>query len=221
MNWNQQFDEYCERLGPGLWAEPLNFLSNGFFILSAAIILILALKKNMPLQLKQSWLIGIILTSLVGIGSGLYHSFSTLWAQIADVGAIALYVFWAIPTWLIKVHRKPRSWLIYCVLITVIGSYLGSLIASYYSLNGSEGYLGIALCLLFLGYQDRLKNGSKSRIFEASLTFIISLCFRSIDQYACSWVPIGTHFAWHATNAGVLYLVNLSMLEFEESKLSS
>jgi len=29
-------DGYCERVGPGLWAEPLNAVSNAAFLIGAA-----------------------------------------------------------------------------------------------------------------------------------------------------------------------------------------
>ena len=35
MDWMAPLDGYCERLGPGLWAEPLNFLSNAAFLVAA------------------------------------------------------------------------------------------------------------------------------------------------------------------------------------------
>ena len=35
-HWRSHLDLYCERLGPGFWAEPLNAVSNAAFILAAA-----------------------------------------------------------------------------------------------------------------------------------------------------------------------------------------
>jgi hypothetical protein len=35
MNWTQAVDIYCERLGPGLWAEPLNAVTNVAFFVAA------------------------------------------------------------------------------------------------------------------------------------------------------------------------------------------
>ena len=37
MHWTAQLNDYCERLGPGLWAEPVNFLSNAAFLLAALV----------------------------------------------------------------------------------------------------------------------------------------------------------------------------------------
>ena len=35
-SWLTPVDNYCERIDPGFWAEPLNALSNTAFILAAA-----------------------------------------------------------------------------------------------------------------------------------------------------------------------------------------
>ena len=36
MDWTQPIDAYCERLGAGFWAEPLNAVSNLAFLVAAA-----------------------------------------------------------------------------------------------------------------------------------------------------------------------------------------
>ena len=38
MNWSEPLNLYCERLGPGLWAEPLNAVSNAAFFIAAALL---------------------------------------------------------------------------------------------------------------------------------------------------------------------------------------
>ena len=35
MAWTDPIDAYCERLGPGFWAEPLNAWTNLAFLLAA------------------------------------------------------------------------------------------------------------------------------------------------------------------------------------------
>ncbi len=37
MDWLAPIDAYCERLGPGVWAEPVNALTNLAFLAGAAI----------------------------------------------------------------------------------------------------------------------------------------------------------------------------------------
>ena len=40
-SWLTPIDSYCERLGPGFWAEPLNAAKNGAFLAAALYALVL------------------------------------------------------------------------------------------------------------------------------------------------------------------------------------
>src|SRR3546814_4103286 len=85
-------DLYCERVGPGLWAEPLNLVTNLAFIL-AGVLLVVALRRAEPAVRRDPAIIGLaVLVLVVGIGSGLFHSFATRWAALADVIPIALLI---------------------------------------------------------------------------------------------------------------------------------
>ena len=67
--WTDYIDEYCERLAPGLWGEPLNALSNiGFFIAAWLIWRTLAGRQRVgDLRALD------ILLFLVGLGSLAFH----------------------------------------------------------------------------------------------------------------------------------------------------
>ena len=39
IDWTAPLDHYCERLGPGFWAEPFNAFSNAGFLAAAGLIL--------------------------------------------------------------------------------------------------------------------------------------------------------------------------------------
>lgn len=69
-------DLYCERLGPGLWAEPLNASSNLTFLIAAWAIWHLADVRH---TLSGSiWLL-VVLVIAIGTGSLLFHTFATRW----------------------------------------------------------------------------------------------------------------------------------------------
>ena len=38
MDWSAQVDNYCERLAPGFWGEPINAFTNLAFLIAAIII---------------------------------------------------------------------------------------------------------------------------------------------------------------------------------------
>ncbi len=71
-------DNYCERLGPGLWAEPLNALSNLSFLIAAFVAWRL-LQRGAAVDGSHKILVLLIAT--IGIGSGLFHTYATVWAK--------------------------------------------------------------------------------------------------------------------------------------------
>ncbi len=62
-----RIDAYCERLGPGFWAEPVNALTNAAFVLAA--ILMWRRWPEEPLCRALSLVLGVI-----GVGSFLFHT---------------------------------------------------------------------------------------------------------------------------------------------------
>ncbi|MCD8494126.1 MAG: ceramidase domain-containing protein [Alphaproteobacteria bacterium] len=85
---NEFIDIYCERLGPGLWAEPLNALTNAAFFIAAVLAYLLARKEN-----KLDWRSGILigLVAIIGTGSTLFHTIATFWAMLTDSIPILIY----------------------------------------------------------------------------------------------------------------------------------
>ena len=81
-------DIYCERIGPGLWAEPFNALTNLAFF--AAALGSWRLIQHSP---HRSYGMGVLvaLVASIGIGSALFHTFATKWAQFLDVLPILLF----------------------------------------------------------------------------------------------------------------------------------
>ncbi|HEY9615965.1 MAG TPA: ceramidase domain-containing protein [Microcoleaceae cyanobacterium] len=85
---NDYIDIYCERVTPGLWAEPLNALSNVAFLMAAWAIWRLA--RQQPKIPTGIWILMTLAIS-IGIGSALFHTFATQWANLLDVIPIGLF----------------------------------------------------------------------------------------------------------------------------------
>jgi hypothetical protein len=200
---NDYIDLYCERIAPGLLAEPLNALSNISFLIAAWAIWRLA--KQQQKQVSAGLRMLIALAVSIGIGSGLFHTFATTWANLLDVIPILLFQLWFL-------------WLYSRQVIRLKHGYAGVLIAVFYFasnfskqftniLNGSLSYAPALLVLLGLGmYHCQQHKHEPLVLLQATGVFFVALLCRTLDQIACPYFPIGTHFLWHFCNGILLYL---------------
>src|SRR5918997_3789181 len=86
-------DVYCERVGPGLLAEPLNAVSNISFLLAAWAAWVLA-KRTRTLSAGVRVLIAI--AASVGIGGILWHTYPTPLTLTLDFFPILIFIVWFI-----------------------------------------------------------------------------------------------------------------------------
>ena len=201
MDWSVYLDNYCERLAPGLWGEPLNTISNLAFLIAAAIMLRRARGHGL---IKADILIGLL--AFVGVGSLLFHTYATRWSAMAD----ALPIFLFILVYLYAASRdfigmKP-GWAFAVVLaFPVYAGYTGNLLEAIPGIGGSAGYATIPP--IILGYAALMvSRAPETARFLAlgAMLLIISIFFRSIDLPVCASFPPGTHFVWHLLNAVML-----------------
>lgn len=207
-SWSSPIDAYCERLGPGFWAEPLNALSNGAFLIAAALALVLWRRtggRDMPA------LVLIVVTAVVGLGSFLFHTVAQRWAALADVIPIAVFIN---GYFLLAMRRFAGLGLVPALAATLAFAAFAAAVPALwrslagFGINGSEGYLPAALALVGTGLAVRARSPGAARgLFLAAGSFAVSLVLRSLDNAACAALPFGTHFAWHILNAGVLFVL--------------
>jgi len=201
-------DLYCERVDPGLWAEPVNASTNLAFFLAALAIWSLACRAR---TLSAGiWLL-IVLVVTIGIGSSLFHTFATMWARVLDVLPILLFqlmYLWLYSREIIKMRFGYASALL---AIFLVAAYVGRQFP--HILNGSLIYAPAVLLTLGLGlyhYQQRMNE--PVRLLAAAGVLLASIFFRTIDNTICPYFPVGTHFLWHLLNAVVLYLSARALL---------
>lgn len=82
-------DLYCERTGPGLWAEPANALTNLAFIVAGlwGVRQVRRYRTGSFAEVLAWWVVAI------GIGSTLFHTFAskgTIWADILPIAGFTL-----------------------------------------------------------------------------------------------------------------------------------
>lgn len=204
MDWSRSLDLYCERTDGSLWSEPLNFLTNGAFLLAA----ILALRHASHIswsQRKPVVVLGVMLGA-IGIGSGLFHSFASQWAQLMDVLPIGIYIGTTLFLWLRDAHGFT-----FAQRLQVLGVLLFMSLAFVVSIpsawvNGSQGYFGVILVMGWLALKQKETPVGGREFLMATFLFGASLGFRALDLWVCPIWPLGTHFLWHLCNAAVCYM---------------
>ena len=205
-------DLYCERVGSGLLAEPLNAVTNLFFLLAAVQCAHLARRAARV----DALLLALILFA-IGVGSGLFHTFATSWAQWLDVSPIL--IFQVVYLWL-YVRRVAGLGL------TPAASFLVLFFAAIFvsaqfpeMLNGSLSYMPAAAALILIGaYHLNARHADAMTILTAGAIFLVSLTARTVDELLCANWPYGTHFIWHTLNALVLFMVLRTYIKSVSSK---
>ncbi len=150
--WWEPVRDYCERTGPGLWAEPLNAVSNAAFVVAAILLL---RRGRAPDRVADgfAWLIGVI-----GLGSALFHTLAVQWSMLADVIPIALFIH-------AYFYLALRRFLGLPALAALAGTLAFAVAAAFFEpalsriagqplsplTNGSIGYAPAALALFGVG----------------------------------------------------------------------
>lgn len=198
MNWAHSLDAYCERLGPGFWAEPLNAASNLAFLLVA----IWAWQRGPGFWERA--LAGVL--ALIALGSTLLHTFATTWAAASDILPIALFI-------LVYLYVTNRD-------IIGLGSG-GALFATSFFIPyflslvpflAQVPFIDISAFywptpILMLGYAVLLMRrapDTSAGFAIGAFWLTLSILLRSLDAPLCDEWPAGTHFGWHLLNALVL-----------------
>lgn len=196
-------DLYCERLGPGIFAEPLNAVTNLAFLVAA----FLSFRRASRAQqgCREVSLLSTLLT-FVGLASLTFHLCATTWAAALDSNLILLFVV----TFVVLFARRGLGWPWGAVLLLALAAYsatfLGAALGAVVGMSSGAHYLGFVVLALLLSCLSRLAE-VRRLLWSVAALFSLSLAFRTVDLLWCPWLPIGTHFLWHLCNAGVCYLV--------------
>lgn len=200
--WTDDVDLYCERLGPGLLAEPLNAVTNaGFFV---AAWMLWRMSRRQSAQPPEVLLL-IALAIAIGFGSGLFRTFATTWARVLD--EVPILLFQLAFMWLYA--RRVIGWRIGSATALILAFLAAALYSRQFPalLNGSLIYLPAIAALLALGlYHWLTRQPGPLLLISAAGMLAAALCFRTIDAAICPRFPLGTHFLWHLLSSFVLYL---------------
>jgi hypothetical protein len=139
------------------------------------------------------------LATAVGIGSTLWHTLATPWAQLLDV--IPILLFQLCFLWLYGrrfIGLRPQ------MIAPLLALYVGAALLGRQHREWLNGVL-IYTPTLVLSVVDGLDHYLRSRrerflVFAVAGVFCLGLFFRTIDLAVCRSLPIGTHFLWHTLN---------------------
>ncbi len=199
MDLSKPIDIYCERLDIGVWAEPINAVTNVTFIL-AAIIMWLRCKN-----LVEARILSFLLFS-IGCGSFLFHTFAQTWAALLDVTAILIFIL----TYIFLANRRFLAWSKMVSLIGVILFFpyqllLASILSNIQFFGSSVQYIPVAILIfVYSGLLFKSEPNLSRGLFAGATILCLSIVFRTIDEPLCSILSVGTHFVWHILNAIML-----------------
>ena len=199
MDLSKSIDIYCERLDIGIWAEPINSVTNAAFIL-AAIFMWLRCKN-----LVEGRVLSFLLFS-IGCGSFLFHTFAQTWAAILDVAAILIFI-------LTYIFVANRRFLALSKMVSVIGVILffpyqlllASILSNIQFFGSSVQYIPVAILIfIYSGLLRKTEPNLSRGLLIGAIILCLSIVFRIIDEPLCSILSVGTHFVWHILNAIML-----------------
>ncbi len=201
--WSTPIDQYCERLDPSFWAEPVNALTNVAFIAAA----VMALSDWRRTGGSDRAVFALILVVFaIGFGSFAFHTLATRGARLLDVIPIGVFIY---GYFLLALRRMLGMPWVYSIVLLVAFMALSNGLAIAVPrdvLNGSTGYFPALGALLIIGWLLRDSPQGLAMLTAAAI-FIVSLALRIVDLDICDALPLGTHFLWHVLNALLLYIL--------------
>jgi hypothetical protein len=228
MDWFQAIDIYCERTTSNYWAEPVNAISNGAFVVAA--IWAAHSARNRGLSTPILWVL-ITMAASIGFGSFLFHTHANAWSGLADVAPIWSFVglFALTAMHYIGGMSVGRVLLVAGLVVMAVAAMIWLMtvgeatpepVSTPDPLNGSGQYAPAVLVLVaFSIFTWWRKSTSGPWIWAATVVFVFSLAFRTIDMAVCAAFPLGTHFIWHALNGlviGILLQMLLRILDAQK-----
>jgi hypothetical protein len=146
-----------------------------------------------------------------GLGSFLFHTFANTVTRWLDVLPISLFVVTYLCLYAYRVANQTYAATTALAALFVIAAFIGRQFP--HLLNGSLIY-GPTIILLGAVSWFHWVNDKRDLVLllAAMCAFAAALAFRTIDNAACTWWPVGTHFLWHLCTALALLLATKALI---------
>lgn len=205
-------NNYCERLSDVIWAEPINALSNGAFLVSAFAVHSL-LKKH---KLGGYYAILPFQLGIVTLGSLLWHTVRNPFSQILDGGL--LYIFIAtLVLFLLKL--LSGRWVFACMGVVSIVVLQVAIFLFLPALRDTPIRHVVALLIfgvIAVWTVKKMRRVSPNMVIALSC-YVMAIVAKAFDLPLCSFIPIGTHFLWHVFGAVAGYYSVAALVEMDNS----
>ena len=202
MDWFREVNAYCERTDASYWAEPVNALSNASFFI-AAFLCWRMLEGTRDAGARAL----VVVLFAIGVGSWLFHTHAQVWAAVADVVPIQLFIL--LYLYLATVRFFAQPWWAGVLAVALFVPYsivtAQAVAAAFGPLNSSVGYVPVPILIAAYGTALwRRSPDSAIGLWVGAGILAVSLVFRTIDQAVCDAFPLGTHWLWHLLNGVML-----------------
>lgn len=216
MDWFREVDNYCERLDASYWSEPFNAITNASFLIAALICWrLIGARHDLGARLLTLTL------AAIGVGSYLFHTHAQVWAGLADVLPIQLFILIYVYFATVRFFDLPRWAGLLAVALLIPYAMLVSrgVAAVAGPLNGSVSYAPVPILIAAYAVALRARAPATARgLAIGAAILVVSLFFRTIDAAACPALPIGTHFLWHTLNGVMLGWMIVVLLRHGENR---
>ncbi|MBN3036218.1 MAG: hypothetical protein JW861_11575 [Bacteroidales bacterium] len=200
-------------------AEPWNAFSS-MLIVIPAVYWAIRLKGLYGQYRFLTFCLPLVITG--GLGSALFHAFRVsrffLFMDIIPAALMTLSV--GIYFWYKLLGRW--HWVAGIIALSFALRWLiFSNLSRHTAINLSYAVSGVLIALPLLVVLFRTKGyGFHIAVITIGL-FMIALLFRELDPKPVSWLPMGSHFLWHAFSGAGAYFMLLFLFRFRQKELLS
>jgi hypothetical protein len=211
----------CERTTLDFWAEPLNALTN----IACLVALIICWREREKAQSKDlGSLVYLVFIAALGITSFVMHTAPTRQMSTIDTILTGGYIVFALFGLLIRHLRfgVPVAF-VFVVVFLVLAPFASDLAGGFASRSTSffiPVLFFFPICSAFMIFraenfspaEREQQNACARLVMISSVTFILGLGARALDQPFCSRVPTGLHFLWHIAFAATMGLITIAYI---------
>lgn len=205
---------YCERVGDGFWAEPLNAISSFAFVLLAGLALRVYHRLPPAPDKKNRWdlLLIVLVMAAVGVASFFWHTFSSAWAERTDVIALLALMNIVLISFTYRIVGLGNFGVLLVLLgfqwlmVQGLNRFPAGMMNGYMFYLPALGVLWVAACYAILA------RGRQGLVFAAAaIVFSTALWIRTYDLVLCPNLSVGTHFVWHLLSATTAYILFIGL----------